>query len=186
MVMAWSDGTGGGRESQAKGGDGGGRPKKEKPPAKSKVWDKSLRCVPAPEAAGNSSRFAYMVVVGPVGPDPKYKKWLYPILALRHALQSRGSVADVLILCALEEGFEETRMEDSEEALFAAQGIRWRYVPKPRIRGFHMGHYKLWAWQHTEYDRIQLLDADVLPLVNMDALFKPGSRKVASPSLHLE
>ena len=34
-----------------------------------------------------------------------------------------------------------------------------------------MGHYKLWAWQHTEYRRIQVLDADVLPLVNMDALF---------------
>ena len=28
-----------------------------------------------------------------------------------------------------------------------------------------MGHYKLWAWQHTEYRRIQVLDADVLPLL---------------------
>ena len=38
-----------------------------------------------------------------------------------------------------------------------------------------MGHYKLWAWQHTEYARIQILDADVLPLVDMDALFHlPG------------
>ena len=29
----------------------------------------------------------------------------------------------------------------------------------------------MWAWQHTEYNRIQVLDADVLPLVNMDSLF---------------
>ena len=41
-----------------------------------------------------------------------------------------------------------------------------------------MGHYKLWAWQHTEYRRIQVLDADVLPLINMDALFE---LPIASP-----
>ena len=43
-------------------------------------------------------------------------------------------------------------------------------TPSTRHRSTQ-GHYKLWAWQHTEYNRIQVLDADVLPLVNMDALF---------------
>ena len=41
--------------------------------------------------------------------------------------------------------------------------------------GFHMGHYKLWAWQHTEYEAIQLLDADLMPLVNMDQFFDVNS-----------
>ena len=160
--------------------DGSKKAKKERPPAKNKIWDKLMRCVPAPPSPRNGTleggRFAYMVVVGPISRSkPRYGLWLYPILALRHALQRRGSTADLLVLCAVEEGFEADRMLESEEALFAAQGIRWRYVPKPRIRGFHMGHYKLWAWQHTEYDRVQLLDADVLPLANMDALFAlPG------------
>ena len=150
--------------------------KKERPPAHNKIWDKSMRCVPAPAAARNASRYAYMVVVGPISRSaPRYGTWLYPILALRHALARKGSRADLVVLCALEEGSEQDRMLPEEEALFAGQGIRWRYVPKPRIRGFHMGHYKLWAWQHTEYARVQLLDADVLPLANMDALFElPG------------
>ena len=121
-----------------------------------------MRCVPAPAGARNASRYAYMVVVGPISRSaPRYGTWLYPILALRHALARKGSRADLVVLCALEEGYEQDRMLPEEEALFAGQGIRWRYVPKPRIRGFHMGHYKLWAWQHTEYDRVQLLDADV-------------------------
>ena len=38
--------------------------KKERPPAHNKIWDKSMRCVPAPAAARNASRYAYMVVVG--------------------------------------------------------------------------------------------------------------------------
>ena len=130
--------------------------KKERPPAHNKIWDKSMRCVPAPAAARNASRYAYMVVVGPISRSaPRYGTWLYPILALRHALARKGSRADLVVLCALEEGYEQDRMLPEEEALFAGQGIRWRYVPKPRIRGFHMGHYKLWAWQHTEYDRVQ-------------------------------
>jgi len=43
--------------------------------------------------------------------------------------------------------------------------------------GFHMGHYKTWAWQHTEYNRIQLLDADLLPLTNMDRFFDFGTKE---------
>lgn len=40
-------------------------------------------------------------------------------------------------------------------------------------------------WQHTEYDTIQLLDADLLPLMNMDALFalpaRLGAKTVTCP-----
>lgn len=152
----------------------------EKPPAKSVVWDKMLRCV-EPSGAANASSVAYMVVVGPItASDPKYRKWLYPLVALRTALWKRGSRADLVALLALEEGSEADRMTPSEEALLRGADVRWRYVPKPRIRGFHMGHYKLWAWQHTEYARVQVLDADVLPLVNMDALFSlPGLEAAA-------
>jgi len=145
---------------------------KERPPARSQVWDKSFRCIPAPR---NATRYAYAVVLGPISEERKYHKWLYPILALRTALKKRGSAADLLVFLALEEGKEDRRMLPDEEQLLTNAGVRTRYVPKPRIRGFHMGHYKLWAWQHTEYARIQILDADVLPLVDMDALFHlPG------------
>ncbi len=149
--------------------------KRDRPPPRSPIWDKSFRCV---VNGRNASTNAYAVVLGPISEERKYSKWVYPILALKAALKKRGSRADVLALLALEEDKEHHRMLPDEEAMLRKAGVRYRYVPKPRIRGFHMGHYKLWAWQHTEYRRIQVLDADVLPLINMDALF---DLPIASP-----
>lgn len=133
------------------------------------IGEPLYRCI----SQGNASYYAYFVMVGPISDERKYSKWLYPILALRHALSRLGSSADVVVLAAVDECCASTRMLAAEEALLASQSVRVRYVPAPAgIRGFHMGHYKLWAWQHTEYKRIQVLDADVLPLVNMDPLFE--------------
>ena len=48
-----------------------------------------------------------------------------------------------------------------------------------------MGNYKLLAWQHVEYDAVQLLDADLFPLGAMDPLFRlprtPAGGPVACP-----
>ena len=35
-----------------------------------------------------------------------------------------------------------------------------------------MGSHKLWAFAHAEYARVQVLDADLLPRANLDALFE--------------
>ena len=61
-----------------------------------------------------------------------------------------------------------------EEATLLKTGCRWRYAQPPgkkHLAGYHMGHYKLLAWQHVEYATIQLLDADLLPVNNLDPLF---------------
>ena len=78
------------------------------------------------------------MVLGPISEERKYSKWVYPILALKAALHKRGSRADVLALLALEEDKEHHRMLPEEEAMLRKAGVRYRYVPKPRIRGFHM------------------------------------------------
>ena len=115
---------------------------KDRPPPRSPVWDKSLRCV---RTGYNATKRAYAVVLGPISEERKYAKWVYPILALKAALHKKGSRADVLALLALEEGKEHQRMLPTEEGMLRRAKVRWRYVPKPRIRGFHMGHYKLWV-----------------------------------------
>ena len=114
---------------------------------------------------------AYFIMVGPFTRARKYKKWLYAVIAVASALKRHGSTADVVVLCAMKSG-DGTRATPDEEALLSRNGINWRYVSAPYGNsGFHMGHYKLWAWQHTEYAKVQLLDADMLPLMNMDKLF---------------
>ena len=109
--------------------------KRDRPPPRSPIWDKSFRCVINSKNASNN---AYAVVLGPISEDRKYSKWVYPILALKAALHKRGSRADVLALLALEEDKEKHRMLPDEEAMLRKAGVRYRYVPKPRIRGFHM------------------------------------------------
>ena len=109
--------------------------KRDRPPPRSPIWDKSFRCVINSKNASNN---AYAVVLGPISEERKYSKWVYPILALKAALHKRGSRADVLALLALEEDKEKHRMLPNEEAMLRKAGVRYRYVPKPRIRGFHM------------------------------------------------
>ena len=108
--------------------------KRDRPPPRSPIWDKSFRCV---VNGKNASMNAYAVVLGPISEERKYSKWVYPILALKAALHKRGSRADVLALLALEEDKEKHRMLPEEEAMLRKAGVRYRYVPKPRIRGFH-------------------------------------------------
>lgn len=131
-------------------------------------------CPPRGGFAGSTARHAYFVMIGPFSKTRTYTKWLFAVVALRNALRQRGSTADFVCLCALrnDNGHQEQRMLPSEESLLLASGIRWRYVRAPFGQGgFHMGHFKLWAWQHTEYERIQLLDADLMPLTNLDQFF---------------
>ena len=126
---------------------------RDRPPPRSPTWDKSFRCV---YNGKNATKRAYAVVLGPISEERKYAKWVYPILALKAALQKKGSRADVLALLALEEGKEHQRMLPKEEATLRRANVRWRYVPKPRIRGFHMGHYKLWVRDAAYVELLQL------------------------------
>jgi hypothetical protein len=117
---------------------------------------------------------AYFIMIGPFTANRAYKKWMYAALALSTALKQHGSEADVVILMA-QKAHDGVHALSEEEALLSRNGIHWRYVAAPYGNaGFHMGHFKVWAWQHTEYGRIQLLDADLLPLVNMDRFFDFG------------
>lgn len=117
---------------------------------------------------------AYMVMIGPFTAKRSYRKWLFAVIALSSALKQHGSTADFVVLCAQkpQDGVHAT---PEEEGLMSRNGIHWRYVNPPYGNsGFHMGHFKVWAWQHTEYERIQLLDADLLALTNMDRFFEFG------------
>ena len=116
--------------------------------------------------AASASRFAYMVMIGPLGKG--HEPWLLAAIALFSALRRLGSTADFVLLCAVRDR-SSPRLSPAELKRLLEHGIRARIVHAPLgIGSFHMGSHKLWAWQHTEYDRIQLLDADLMPLANMD------------------
>lgn len=139
--------------------------------------DDMMHCAESPADLTGSADLrpnAYFVMIGPFTKQRTYKKWLYAVLALSNALKNHGSLADLVVLCA-QKSAGAVHLLPEEELLFSRNGIHWRYVSAPYGNsGFHMGHFKMWAWQHVEYSRIQLFDADILPLVNMDRFFSLG------------
>ena len=152
--------------------------------------------IAAPGAGGNSS-YAYFVMVGPIDAARTYRPWLFSAVAMANRLRGLGSGADIVVLCAarrdgaVRPGDAGARLTAVEESALSGARCRWRYVEPPTggrrggTAGYHMGHYKLLAWQHVEYDVVQLLDADLLPAAAMDRLFElprlAGAEVVACP-----
>ena len=126
---------------------------------------------------GGSSQNAYFVMVGPLEPQRAYHPWLVSAVSMANTLRDHGSTSDfVLLLATKRDGRprETVDLLEEEEATLLKSKCRWRYAQPPgkkHLAGYHMGHYKLLAWQHIEYRTIQLLDADLLPVNNLDPLF---------------
>ena len=126
---------------------------------------------------GGTSTHAYVVMVGPLEPARNYRPWLLSAVSMANTLRAHGSAADFLVLLDTKRDGKPRAtvpLLEKEEATLVKARCRWRYAKPPgqrRLAGYHMGHYKLLAWQHTEYAAIQLLDADLLPVANLDPLF---------------
>jgi hypothetical protein len=121
--------------------------------------------------------YAYFSVVAPVSPERRsnYKPWLISAITAFSALRHHGSTADFMVLLGtdLNHSHTGTCLYHDDESMLARAQVRWRCVPAPHgFIGFNSGHFKLWLWQHTEYSKVQLIDADVLPLANLDAYFE--------------
>lgn len=137
----------------------------------------------------NADANAYFTLIGPMD-GRTYRKWLVSAIAIASAFSQLGSKSDFVILCARHRGGQSrsTDMLVTETTTLLELGVRWRYLDAPgnkQVAGFHLGNYKLFAWQHVEYERIQFLDADVLPERDMHMFFEfpflLESRVVACP-----
>lgn len=142
---------------------------------------------------GGTSKNAYFLMIGPMDAARSYRPWLFSAVAVAHTLKRFGSTADVVVLLAhhrdgVARPGDGVSLTATEEAALVGARCRWRYARPPGARpsgGFHMGNYKLLAWQHVEYDAVQVLDADLFPLGAMDPLFRlprtPAGGPVACP-----
>jgi alpha-N-acetylglucosamine transferase len=93
-----------------------------------------------------------------------------------HNLRRHGSKADVIVMVQISATTNATRLPELEEMLLQAMNISVVYLPK-------YTHYKLESFyslmmekfrvlQLEEYSRVLYLDADILPLCNLDYMMK--------------
>lgn len=134
-----------------------------------------------------SSRFAYMVVMGGCDVDdnnnnpkrrPRYLGFLYHLCVMTKLLRDFGSTADVIVLVQTTTTTSAT-LPDHESRLLHQLGIQVRYLPSSKTATFYdIVLQKFQALRMTEYERVLVMDGDILPTTNLDLLFELSTTNV--------
>jgi hypothetical protein len=140
----------------------------------------------------NHTDFAYFSVMAGIDPfvsRPLSHSWSYlgymlHFAAARYILDSAGSRMDFVVLVRLSKKVEHNRLPDSQANYFAKLGIRLEYLspaPNDDWKSFIMEKFQILRYHH--YRRILFLDADLLPLCNLDHYFDLAERGIFAPNM---
>jgi len=130
-----------------------------------------------------SSPYAYVWVVGGIHEDrPSYKGFLWTILISAKLLRQTGSTADFWAYFRLSPESKMKHLESTDIRVLEALGVKIVLLERPLKESFAQLVYdKFLTINMTQYKRVMFLDADVLPLTNLDYYFHlsdPDARQV--------
>jgi hypothetical protein len=120
------------------------------------------------------SPFAYAFLVSGCHPEkPAYRYFLYSVLVATRLLRETGSTADIVIFFQL--GYSsshETLPEDDIRLLHGCNITEIHYIPKSASESYYRSQFdKFRILGLTKYRRVLFLDADVMPVSNLDYIF---------------
>eukprot|EP01041_Mallomonas_annulata_P009407 gene9407-19521_t len=130
---------------------------------------------------GNSKRqspkFAYVTLLHGIDSTFRYRGFLYNTLIMKQALSKLGSTADFIALVGFRENeMNATNIYYEDLQLLLANNVQIFYLPRlidaSKVTFAEMALLKVLPWSFIQYDRIQYLDGDVMPIKNMDCYFK--------------
>jgi len=132
-----------------------------------KYGDSSIRL-------GPNSPYAYAFLVGGCDRnEPSSQYFLHDVMVATQILRDDGSKADILCMIQMGPNSEDERLQPHEEAWLDALQIRVQYIPKSGANSrYSIMMEKFRILTHDEYKRILFLDADVLPMGNLDYVFE--------------
>ncbi len=124
-----------------------------------------------------SSKYAYMFLIAGCNPkDPVYLGYIYNVVVAKELLQSYGSMQDIIVMVRMHADTNDTKLPSEHERIMTKLGLTVVYLPKPKIDNFHTAMMdKFRILQFTNYERVFYLDADVIPLNNLDYMFHLSS-----------
>jgi hypothetical protein len=120
-----------------------------------------------------SSPFAYAFVIGGCNPDNgRYMGFLYNVMVATKVLRDEGSLSDVVLLLQISPNTTASTIPERQQHALEALGIHMYYIPKSHRESFYDTVLnKFRVLQLVQYKKVMLLDADVMPLGNLDYLF---------------
>ena len=120
-----------------------------------------------------SSPYAYVWIIGAIHEDkPSYKGFIWDVLVSASTLRKAGSKADFWLYVRLSPDSKLDAMPEEDMRLLDALGVRVKHLEKPKHESFSQLMYdKFYILNMVEYKRVMFLDADTLPLTNLDYYF---------------
>jgi len=120
-----------------------------------------------------SSPYAYVWIIGGIHEDkPSYKGFVWDVLISVSLLRKTGSTADFWLFVRISPDSKLDQMPDEDLRLLDALGIKVKHLEKPKHESFLQLMYdKFYILEMVEYKRVMFLDADTIPLTNMDFYF---------------
>jgi hypothetical protein len=114
--------------------------------------------------------FAHAFVIGGCTPDSgRYMGFLYNVMVATTVLRDEGSQSDVVLLLQIGPNATASTIPERQQHALEALGIHIYYIPKSRRESFYDTVLnKFRALQLVQYKKVMLLDADAMPLGNLD------------------
>lgn len=134
---------------------------------------------------GNPSVYAYAFVIGGCDPDrPSYRNYIHNVLVASHILHQKGSRSDVHLFIQMACRSRHTQLIAEEVRWLQAMNISIHYLPKYRDESFYkIMLEKFQILRLTQYRRVFFLDADVMPLINLDYLMELSDQGVLEENI---
>jgi len=129
--------------------------------------------VPAHAPSPSSSPYAYLWIIGAIHEDkPSYKGFLWDVLISANILRKLGSKADFWLYARLSPDSKLDSFPTEDLRVLSALGVRVKQLPTPEHESFGQVVYdKFLTFNMTDYKRVMFLDADTIPLTNLDYYF---------------
>jgi len=138
----------------------------------------------APDDDNKNSYYAYAFVIGGVDPDvPTYRAYLYGVMVASYVLRQQGSKSDIVLFYEMYYGSRHETLPPDELDVLRKLGVQLRKIPPTKRQSFYklqLDKFRILGL--TRYRRVLYLDADVMPLCNMDYLFVASDPESESSS----
>lgn len=119
-------------------------------------------------------KFAYAFLIAGCDPkNPVYKGYIYSIAVSKYLFTKYGSTNDVIVMVRMHSDTDFETLPPEDENILKKSGIIVKYLPKAQLDNFHTAMMdKFRILQLVDYTRVLYLDADVIPLNNLDYVFE--------------
>ena len=128
------------------------------------------------DVTSKKHKFAYAFLIAgidPSSPELNYRGYIYSVAVSAYLFKViYKSNNDIIVMIRMHANTNHTELPQFDADILHKSGIIVKYLPKPEIDNFHTAMMdKFRILDFDEYSRVMYLDADVIPLNNLDYIF---------------